>query len=112
MNPPKNETGNPETSAPGEEYGWVGPWLPPTGKGALILSLFVLVLIALVALLVYETGGTSYAWLHLMYLPIILAAAGFGVYGGIAAALVAGFAIGPYMPMDVAQGLPQTVYLG
>jgi signal transduction histidine kinase len=44
----------------------------------------------------------------LMYLPIILAAAGFGIYGGIAAALVAGLALGPYMPMDVAQGLPQT----
>ncbi len=43
-----------------------------------------------------------------MYLPIILAAACFGVYGGIAAALAGGFALGPYMPMDVATGLPQT----
>jgi hypothetical protein len=24
---------------------------------------------------VYQTGGTSYAWVHLMYLPIILAIA-------------------------------------
>lgn len=58
-------------------------------------------------MLVRVTGGTSFAWLHLMYLPIILAAALFGVYGGIAAALLAGLALGPYMPMDAAQGLPQ-----
>ncbi len=108
MNQPKNKTGNPEVPAMTEETSWVGGWLQPTGTRAAVLRLVILVLIALIALLVYETGGTSYAWLHLMYLPIILAAAGFGIYGGIAAALAAGFALGPFMPMDVAQGLPQT----
>jgi signal transduction histidine kinase len=66
------------------------------------------VLIAVVGVLVYATGGTGFAWVHLMYLPIILAAAGFGLYGGIAAALVAGFVLGPHMPMDAAKELSQT----
>jgi signal transduction histidine kinase len=86
----------------------MGHWLQPAGPRAVILGLAVLVLIGMVSLLVYEMGGTGFAWLHLMYLPIILAAAGFGIYGGIAAALVAGFALGPHMPMDVSMGLPQT----
>jgi signal transduction histidine kinase len=107
MNRPINEDACFRAPVPGEEKNWVGRWREPTGSRAVVLSLLVLVLIAVVGVLVYATGGTGFAWLHLMYLPIILAAAGFGLYGGIAAALVAGFALGPYMPMHVAKGLPQ-----
>ncbi|MEJ0090730.1 MAG: ATP-binding protein [Limisphaerales bacterium] len=87
---------------------WSVRWLQPTGHRAVVAGAVILMLIALVSLSVYETGGTRNAWLHLMYLPIILAAACFGIYGGIAAALVAGLALGPFMPMNVATGLPQT----
>jgi signal transduction histidine kinase len=97
MNQPRNEEGN-----------WIGRWLQPRGPQAVAASLLILALIVIVGVLVYETGGTGFAWLHLMYLPILLAAAGFGIYGGIAAAMVAGMAVGPCMPMDVAAGLPQT----
>jgi signal transduction histidine kinase len=95
-------------AAADEDKSWTGLWLQPKGSRAVILGLIVLALIVLVGLLVYKTGGTGFAWVHLMYLPIILAAAGFGLYGGITAALVAGFALGPGMPMDVAAGLPQS----
>ena len=108
MNQPSNGEGLTPMAASGEERNWVGRWLQPTGSRAVVSSLVILALITMVCSLVYATGGTRFAWLHLMYLPIILAAACFGIYGGIAAALVAGFAIGPYMPMDMAQGLPQT----
>ncbi|MEI9960285.1 MAG: hypothetical protein WDM76_03885 [Limisphaerales bacterium] len=80
-----------------EEKNWVARWLQPTGPQVVILSLVVFTLISMVCLLVYDTGGTSFAWLHLMYLPIILAGAGLGIYGGISAALLAGFAIGPFI---------------
>jgi signal transduction histidine kinase len=108
INQTTGEAGLPRTPATGQFRSWVGRWLQPTGHRVIIFALFILALIGLVCFLVYETGGTSYAWLHLMYLPIILAAAGFGVYGGVAAALVAGLALGPGMPMQVAEGLPQT----
>ena len=107
MNQPQNEAGRSPTLA-AEERNWLDRWLQPTGPQAAILSLVIFALMVMVCLLVYETGGTSFAWLHLMYLPIILAAAGFGIYGGVAAALVAGFALGPFMPMNIAAGLPQT----
>jgi signal transduction histidine kinase len=92
----------------GQFRSWVGRWLQPTGHRVVILALFILALIGVVRIVVYETGGTSYASLHLMYLPIILAAAGFGVYGGVASALVGGLALGPGMPMQVAENLEQT----
>ena len=107
MNRPKHEEACSQIPAMGEEKNWAGCWRQPTGSRAVVLSLLVLVLVAVVGVLVYVTGGTGFAWVHLMYLPIILAAAAFGLYGGIAAALVAGFALGPYMPMQVAKGLPQ-----
>jgi signal transduction histidine kinase len=108
MNQPKNQASNLETLAVIEQKHWASHWLSPKGPHAFLLGLFILTLIAMVSLFVYETGGTRYAWLHLMYLPIILAAAGFGIYGGMVAALVAGFALGPHMPLNVALGIPQT----
>lgn len=87
----------------------IARWLAPAGWRAFVLGIFILASIAGVTLLVYETGGTRYAWLHLMYLPIILAAAAFGTYGGVAAALAAGLAIGPEMPMNVIEGRSQTI---
>ena len=107
MNRPKNKANNPTALAPAEGESWASRWLSPKGPHAIVLGLLILALIALVSLLVYETGGTRNAWLHLMYLPIILAAACFGVYGGIGAALVAGLALGPYMPMNVSSDCPK-----
>ena len=108
LNQTTNEAGLPRTPPTGQFRSWVGRWLQPTGHRVVIFALFILALIGLMRFVVYETGGTGYASLHLMYLPIILAAAGFGVSGGVVAALVAGIALGPGMPMQVAEGLPQT----
>jgi signal transduction histidine kinase len=107
MNPLANERGNPQTPET-EEGNWLARWLQPRGPQAVVASLLILALIVIVSILIYETGGTRYAWLHLMYLPIILAAASFGMSGGITAALVAGLALGPYMPMNSLTGSTQT----
>jgi signal transduction histidine kinase len=108
MNQSINETGRPPPPASGKGMIWLGRWLQPSGLRTVIMSVMILALIAMMSSVVYETGGTRFAWLHLMYLPIILAAACFGVYGGIVAALLAGLALGPYMPQNVAGGLAQT----
>ena len=108
MNQSMNETGRPPTPASGKGMIWLGRWLQPSGVRTVVMSAMILALIAMMGSVVYETGGTRFAWLHLMYLPIILAAACFEVYGGIVAALLAGLALGPYMPQNVAGGLAQT----
>jgi hypothetical protein len=75
----------------GEDANWVDRWRAPKGLRAVATGLLVVVMIGSVGALVNGTGGTALVWAHLMYLPLILAAAAFRVNGGIAAALVAGF---------------------
>lgn len=65
-------------------------------------------LLAAGALVVYLTGGTRYAYPYLMLLPVLLAAAWYGLAGSLAAALVAGLAMAA-MPLEVASGEPQGV---
>jgi len=74
-------------------------------RGLAVLGIVVLLLIA--AALVYLTGGTRYAYLHAIYLPIILAAVVFKMPGGILAGIAAGFLLGPFMPIDTATGQQQ-----
>jgi signal transduction histidine kinase len=82
-------------------------WRNPKGwKGVVAIS-FIALSIASVGMLVYETGGTAFVWLNMMYLPIILAAAVYRVAGGAAAALVGGLVLGPYMPLQVSLGISQ-----
>jgi EAL domain-containing protein (putative c-di-GMP-specific phosphodiesterase class I)/GGDEF domain-containing protein len=73
----------------------------------IIAELVILALILAVTCLVYLTGGTNYAFSHLMYLPIILSACYLGIKEAAAAALLAGLAVGPLMPQNVASGLMQ-----
>jgi len=56
---------------------------------------------------VHFTGGAKFAALHVMYLPVILAALVFGTSGGIVAGAVAGLLVGPFMPLDTASGESQ-----
>ncbi len=59
------------------------------------------------ALLVYLTGGTKQAYPHILYLALLLGAHFYGAPGGLLAGALAGLWVGPWMPLDVAQGLPQ-----
>jgi EAL domain-containing protein (putative c-di-GMP-specific phosphodiesterase class I)/GGDEF domain-containing protein len=83
-------------------------WRKPKGYQKLILAGLVLVLIGSNGWLVFQTGGTKYVWLHLMYIPILLSAAAFNVAGGLCAALLAGLVLGPYMPLDIDQHIAQS----
>ncbi|WP_018140630.1 bifunctional diguanylate cyclase/phosphodiesterase [Thioalkalivibrio sp. ALJ7] len=64
-------------------------------------------LMALVALLVHQTGGTTTAYLNFILIPVLLGAALFGLWGGLAFGLMAGLVLGPFMPLDTAVGLAQ-----
>lgn len=75
------------------------------GRLRLMAAIAVPLLLVFVGALVYATGGTQNAFLHLIYLPILGAAAGFGIIGGVATALFSGLVVlGPLMPLDVALG--------
>ena len=57
--------------------------------------------------LVFITGGTTYAYLHTFYIPIILSGVVFQIPGGILAGLTAGLLIGPLMPENVLLNIAQ-----
>lgn len=82
-------------------------WRNPKGGEAGIVIFAIAAMIACIGVLVYETGGTAFVWLNMMYLPIVLSAAVFRIPGGIVAALAAGLVIGPYMPLYVPRGIQQ-----
>ena len=58
--------------------------------------------------LVFVTGGLTYVFSHTMYIPILLAAFTFDIWGGFLVALGGGLLLGPFMPLDVANGIMQT----
>jgi hypothetical protein len=64
----------------------------------------IMVLILCTTRLVYATGGVRFSYLHLMYLSIVLAGMAFGAPGGLAAAVLAGLALGPFMPINTGTG--------
>lgn len=81
-----------------------------TGRAAAAASLLVLALLLLTAFIVYLTNGTEQPFLHLVYLPVIIASLALGLAGGLLTALIGGLVVlGPLMPLDVAAGLQQAV---
>lgn len=83
---------------------------PPAGmpRTPVLLAISGALALAITAL-VYFTGGTAYAWPYLILVPVILCAAGFGVPGGLAAGLMCGLLLGPFMPLDVESGVMQSM---
>jgi diguanylate cyclase (GGDEF)-like protein/PAS domain S-box-containing protein len=67
----------------------------------------VVVLLVAGVLVVYTTGGTRHPWLHMLYLPVLLAAWGLGPWGGVLTGIAAGLLVGPWMPLDVLTGEAQ-----
>jgi EAL domain-containing protein (putative c-di-GMP-specific phosphodiesterase class I)/GGDEF domain-containing protein len=67
----------------------------------------ILLLLGAGTLLVYVTGGTGYAYPYLMLIPVLIAAALYDYYGGIITAIIAGLLVGPAMPLEVQQAIPQ-----
>ncbi|ADC72485.1 diguanylate cyclase/phosphodiesterase [Thioalkalivibrio sp. K90mix] len=82
-------------------------WLGVTGAWRLTGVGLVLILMAGVTLLVYQTGGTSTAYLNFILIPVLLGAALMGLWGGLAFGLLAGLLLGPFMPLNVDEGIAQ-----
>jgi EAL domain-containing protein (putative c-di-GMP-specific phosphodiesterase class I) len=62
------------------------------------------------AFVVYAGGGSHLPFVHIMFVPILFGSMAYGSVGGVAAAVLAGIAVGPWMPYDVATGQPQVFF--
>ncbi|PKK98211.1 MAG: hypothetical protein CVV57_08070 [Tenericutes bacterium HGW-Tenericutes-2] len=75
-----------------------------------IISVVLIVLmLPLIYLFVYSTGGIKYVYSHSMYIPILLAGIIIGPKFGVFIALSAGILLGPLMPIDTVTNEPQIV---
>lgn len=84
-----------------------GPWRSISGPQRRGVAALVIVLIVLDTAMVWWTGGTQFAYLHLLYVPVVAGGLALGLPGGVAAGLAAGLAVGPLMPLDVTEGVAQ-----
>lgn len=64
--------------------------------------------ITIVRGIIFYSGGTG-TNVHLLYIPILLSIFVFGIKGGIATAIFAGIAVGPYTPINEATNTMQSV---
>lgn len=72
-----------------------------------IFLLLSYILAAATAFVVYHAGGTNKVYTNLMYIPITIAASTNGKWHGILHALAGGLILGPFMPLDVENGVMQ-----
>ncbi len=76
-------------------------WVKPRGIKRILVVILLLGLQLLIGGIVYLTGGTKFAYLHLMYFPIFLGSLLFGTAGGAVFGVTGGLILGPYMPIEV-----------
>jgi len=67
---------------------------------------FLVVFLGAATIIVFATGGTAYAYPYLTLIPVLFAAAWYGLAGGLITAFIAG-ALMAVMPLDVEQGVAQ-----
>ena len=82
-------------------------WYRPKKMDLLYSILLVFILIFTVLVVVYLAGGTKYAYIHLMYIPLILAVFNFGYLGGIFFGSIAGY-LTSFIPLEVSTMTMQT----
>lgn len=71
-----------------------------------IIVLILIVMVLFITVLIFMSGGTT-AFVHLMYIPIILSVFIFNIKTGIIFSIISGLILGPYMPLVVSQGIRQ-----
>jgi len=81
----------------------------PSFRVKVSVAATVFALLLLGAMLVFQSGGTKFATLHIMYLPVCIAGLVFGIRGGVLAAIAAGLLIGG-VPISTATGEAQLPY--
>lgn len=87
----------------------VSPYLYEGGLKSKVFTFISLAFLSVLGgQLVYATGGTYLPYVHLLYVPIIIAGFWLGIFTGILFAIGIGLMVGPFMPLNVAQDIAQS----
>ena len=84
-------------------------WLTMAQNAPLVGVTITLAMLTLATSSIFLAGGTHTAMPHLLYLPVIVAAFLLGLRAAMLTGLLAGLACGPFMPLDVAANIPQSL---
>ncbi|MFU8792822.1 MAG: EAL domain-containing protein [Acholeplasmataceae bacterium] len=76
----------------------------------ILFVLFTAVLLPVVYLIVYFSGGTKFGFTHLMYIPIVLTGIFYSAKFAVLIAIIGGFMLGPIMPLDRLIGDQQPLF--
>lgn len=79
-------------------------------KNSIFRILIILLLIFISRTIIYIFGGSSSALVHLLYIPILVTVFNFGTKEGILIAIIAGISVGPFMPLNAADGTMQPTF--
>src|SRR5579871_3265514 len=84
--------------------------LLPNKKDRYLIILLIVALFIAGYIIVEATGGTQFAYLHILYVPIILSGFVFSVRGGILAGIIAGLLMSPLIPLNSTDDLTQPFF--
>jgi diguanylate cyclase len=70
----------------------------PSGRTKNLIVSLIIALLIMGYIIVVVTGGTAFAYLHILYIPVIFAGLAFSVRGGILTGFVAGILVSPFAP--------------
>lgn len=73
----------------------------------IIKILLIIIMVVATVYIVYITGGTRKVFVQLLYIPIILSSLFWGAYVGLTVGMVCGILVGPFIPLDVSNGIMQ-----
>lgn len=82
----------------------------PDKKTKRLMLLLIISLFILGYAIVETTGGTQFAYLHILYVPIILAGFVFSIQGGVLAGIIAGLLMSPLIPISSVYDLGQPFF--
>jgi len=72
--------------------------------------IIIILLIFISRTIIYIFGGTSSSLVHLLYIPILVTVFNLGTKEGILIAIIAGISVGPFMPLNAADGTMQVTF--
>lgn len=82
-------------------------YISPRGVNRFVAFIFLGLLLLGATATVYLAGGTHFAYVHIFYIPVIVAGFMFSFRGGIITGLLSGLLLGPWIPMDTVNQISQ-----
>ena len=79
-------------------------------KTSIFWTIIIVLLIFISRTIIYIYGGTSSSLVHLLYIPILVTVFNFGTKEGVLIAIIEGISVGPFMPLNSADGTMQLTF--